>query len=204
METKKDTYHHGDLRRALMDGALAVVRERGLDALSLREVAATAGVSHAAPYHHFPDKGALVRALGYEALGRLDARMAAAETAADGGASERLLAIGLAYVLFAVERPEYFAVMTSPEMRGPHTPEQHEPHGETWERLERAVEACQAAGQLPEGDPTLLAIGMWSLVHGLATLWVSAPLPQMPQGARGIRTLAEQVLRATLAASAAL
>ena len=75
----KDTYHHGDLRRQLMDGALRVVASDGLGALSLRAVAAACGVSHAAPYHHFADKAALVRALGYEGLRLLDERMAAAE-----------------------------------------------------------------------------------------------------------------------------
>jgi len=200
VKNRTDTYHHGDLRRALMDGALEVVRERGLDGLSLREVAAAAGVSHAAPYHHFADKDALVRTLGYEALGRLDERMAAAESAASDDPSERLLAIGMAYVLFAVERPEYFALMTAPEMRAPHAPEQQEPHGETWERLVRAVAACQAAGRLSGGDPTLVAVGMWALVHGLAELWLTSPIPQLPQGGDGIGPMAEQILRATLVA----
>lgn len=183
-----------------MDGALAVIRERGLDSLSLREVAAAAGVSHAAPYHHFADKGALVRALGFEALLRLDERMAAAELAAGDDPGERLVAIGLAYVAFAVERPEYFAAMRSPEMRGA-TEAQTEPepeHGETWERLVRAVVACQAAGALPSGDPLTLAIGMWSLVHGLADLWITAPLSQTPPGAAGVVPLADTVLRSML------
>jgi AcrR family transcriptional regulator len=193
-----DTYHHGNLRRELMDGALAVIRDRGLDALSLREVAAAAGVSHAAPYHHFADKGALVRALGYEGLLRLDERMAEAEAAAGDLAGERLVAIGLAYVAFAVERPEYFAAMRSPEMRETSGDEPQPEHGETWERLLRAVVACQAIGALPPEDPMVLAIGMWSLVHGLADLWLTAPISLTPPGAGGVAPLAEQVLRSML------
>lgn len=194
----KDTYHHGDLRRALMDGALAVVRERGLDALSLREVAAAAGVSHAAPYHHFADKAALVRALGYEALGRLDERMATAEAAAADDPREQLLAIGMSYIAFCTERPEYFAVMEAPELRDPSTFDQAEPHGETWERLVRAVVGCQEAGLLPREDPSILAIGMWALVHGVTELWLTAPLTQTPEGAGGVGPLADRILRSML------
>jgi len=195
-----DTYHHGNLRRALMDGALAVIRERGLESLSLREVAAAAGVSHAAPYHHFADKGALVRALGYEALLRLDERMAEAQVATGQDPAERLVAIGLAYVDFAVERPDYYAAMRSEEMREPRPAEVPPAHGDTWGRLVAAVAACQAAGSLPQGDPVTLAVGMWALVHGLADLWLTAPLAMLPQGAAGVQPLAEQVLRSTLAA----
>ena len=201
--TPQDTYHHGNLRRALMGGALAIIRERGLGALSLREVAAAAGVSTAAPYHHFADKGALVRSLGYEALGRLDERMAEAEAAAGDDPHERLLAIGEAYVGFALERPDYYAAMRSHEMTEPHGPEPAEEHGETWERLVRAVAACQQAGQLPAGDAVVTAVGMWSLVHGLADLVTSGPLLAMPQAADGAGGFVRSVLSSMIVAQAA-
>jgi len=197
--TPKDTYHHGDLRRTLMDGALRVIDDKGLADLSLRGVAAAAGVSHAAPYHHFADKSALVRALGYEGLRLLDARMAAAEAEAGDDAGERLLAIGTAYVLFAAESPAHFEAMGSPDMTGPHAPEQQEEHGETWERLVRAAIACQSAGRMPPGDPTLAAIGLWALVQGLAQLWRTGPLSAHPQAAGGLAPFADSVLRAMFA-----
>ena len=103
---------------------------------------------------------------------------------------------------FADERPDYYAAMRSQEMRESDPGEPQPEHGETWERLVRSVAACQAAGLLLQGDPMTLAVGMWSLVHGLADLWLTAPLSQLPQGAGGVRPLAEQVLRATLAAFA--
>jgi len=199
MTATKDTYHHGDLRRALIDGALRVVAAKGLAGLSLREVAAAAGVSHAAPYHHFADKSALVRAMGYEGLRVLDGRMAEAEGAAGDDPGERLLAIGRAYVQLAAETPAYFDAMSSPEMREPHPPEQQEDHGEAWERVVRAVVACQQAGLIAEGDPTLPAIGLWSMVHGLAQLWRTGPLPDLPQASGGLAPLAADVLRATFA-----
>jgi AcrR family transcriptional regulator len=184
----KDTYHHGDLRRELMDGAL-----------SLREVAAAAGVSHAAPYHHFADKAALVRALGYEGLRLLDERMAAAESAAGDDPAERLIEIGKAYVLFSAESPAYFLAMTAPEMREPNPAEQPEEHGETWERLVRAVVACQAAGLMAAGDPTLLAVGLWALVHGIADMWRIGPIPDLPQAAAGLAPLADTIIRSMFA-----
>lgn len=199
MTSSKDTYHHGDLRRALMDRALRVIADKGLAGLSLREVAAAAGVSHAAPYHHFADKAALVRALGYEGLRLLDERMAVAEAAAGDDPGERLIAIGLAYVFFAAERPAYFEVMGSPDMAGPHEPEQQEEHGETWERLVHGVVACQQAGRLTAGDPTVVAVGLWSLVQGLAQLWRTGPLPSLPQASGGLAPLADSVLRAMFA-----
>jgi hypothetical protein len=88
--------------------------------------------------------------------------------------------------------------MGAPEMREPHTPE--EEHGETWERLMRAVAACQQTGMFaPEEDPTVLAIGLWSLVEGLAQLWCTGPLPELPQAASGLAPLTDSVIRAMFA-----
>jgi AcrR family transcriptional regulator len=194
---KSDAYHHGDLRRALMDEALGLVRERGLPALSLREVAARAGVSTAAPYHHFADKAALVRALGYEALAELDRRMAVAEAGAAAAPYERLLALGSAYIAFACERPEYAALMRAPEMAAPQAPDDVPEHGRSRERLLAAVVACQEAGILTPGDPLPPTIGMWALVQGLAELLATAPASLAEQyGGKG--ALIDAVLRAVV------
>ena len=104
--TAKDAYHHGNLRRALLDGSLAVIAEKGVEGLSLRDVASRIGVSHAAPYHHFADKTALVNALALEGMALMDTQMALAEEAAGDDPKERLLGIGMAYVTFAVEHPD--------------------------------------------------------------------------------------------------
>ena len=197
--SSKDTYHHGDLRRELMDAALRVLASEGLAGLSLRAVASACGVSHAAPYHHFADKAALVRALGFEGLRVLDERMAAAESAAGADPGERLIAIGTAYVLFAAESPAYFTAMSAPEMRAPHAPDVAEEHGETWERLLRAVVACQETRELAPNDPMLLAAGLWALVQGLAQLWTSGPLSELPQAADGLPALADAVIRSMFA-----
>jgi AcrR family transcriptional regulator len=195
-------YHHGNLRRELLDGALDVIATKGIEGLSLRAVAARIGVSHAAPYHHFADKTALLHALAHEGMGLMDARMAAAEAAAGDDPKMRLLGIGMAYVAFAVEQPAYYATFSAPEFADPGAgappPPPEAEHGNTWERLLNAVLVCQASGDLPQGDPVILAVYLWSLVHGLAELWRGGPLAMMPQAAGGLEPMARQVLMAAL------
>lgn len=200
-------YHHGDLRRALIEGALRQIRARGIGGWSLREAAAEAGVSHAAPYHHFRDRDDLVAAVAADGLARLDALMAGGQRRAGDDPLAQLLAIGLAYVQFAVERPDYFAAIEGASAAKP-APKpadgaRLEPcataaPGPTWLRLVSAVEACQRAGELPSGDPTILAVSLWSLVHGLAELWKAGPLACLPQASQGLLPLAERVLRAAV------
>lgn len=194
----KDTYHHGNLRRALLDEALLVIAEEGVEGLSLREVASRVGVSHAAPYHHFADKAALLHALAHEGMALMDEEMALAQEAAGDDPKQRLLAIGMAYVRFAVERPDYYAAFTASELSTAGEEQPEEAQGDTWGRLIDAVVACQADGSLPSGDPAVFAVYLWSLVHGLAELWRSGALAPMPQSAGGLEPLAWQVLSAAL------
>ncbi len=196
MSTATDTYHHGNLRRALLDEALRLTAARGLDGWSLREVAAALGVSHAAPYHHFRDRADLVGALAREGLDEMDRRMARRQEAAGEDPREQLLAIGLAYVTFAVERADYYAAITSPAASRPDPREAVHPEpGATWGRLVTAVGACQRANQLPPGDPVVIAVSLWSLVHGLAELWKGGPLRLLPFAVGGLEPLTERVLR---------
>jgi AcrR family transcriptional regulator len=198
----KDTYHHGNLRRALLDGALVVIGEKGIDGLSLREVAARAGVSHAAPYHHFTDKAALVDALAGEAAALLDAEMAARVAEAGDEPLPRLIALGMAYVGFAVEHPEYYAAFTASRRTAPETAgapaDASGPALNAWTRLLGGVTACQAAGVLPAGDTVIFGTYLWSLVHGLAELWRTGQLALLPQSGDGLEPLARRVLLAAL------
>ena len=157
-------YHHGDLRRALLDAAEALMAE-GDDDPSLRAVARRAGVSHAAPYKHFADRHALragVAERGFEALrGEMDRAAAAA-------AQAPLRAIGRAYLGFALAHPARYRLMFGPEFAGGHgTPE-----------LDRAAQAAFDAlvARQPHGDTQTgdraTAVASWSLVHGLATLLI--------------------------------
>ena len=109
-------YHHGNLRRALMDEALKIIREQGVAAITLRDLARRTGVTHAAPHHHFRDKAALITALCNEGLSMLDQAMTVAEEGSGVSPIERLLGVGRAYIVFATEHPDYFAVMFTPEL----------------------------------------------------------------------------------------
>lgn len=103
-------YHHGDLRRALIDAASRVLEAEGPSALSLRAVAREAGVSPAAPYHHFKDKTELLEAVAHEGWDMLDAALAAAKAKAPS-ARDAMNELGVAYVCFARENPALYRVM---------------------------------------------------------------------------------------------
>jgi AcrR family transcriptional regulator len=203
LDQTEHTYHHGNLRRALMDAALEIIREQGVDALTLRDLARRTGVTHAAPHHHFRDKTALLTALCDEGLLMLDQAMTAAEERSGTDPTERLIAVGRAYVMFAAEDSDYFTVMYRPEPYRPDCEQVACPAaGRVWGHLIDGIVACQQAGVAPQGDPLPIAIHLWSLVHGLSTLWISGSLsfPDgsikfAPSGGDGIEGIAEVVLR---------
>jgi AcrR family transcriptional regulator len=171
---RKVDYHHGGLKRALIETAVKAIAKHGVDAVSLRELAARAGVTPGAPYHHFASRGELLASIAEEGFARLEAQLIAARDAAPDNASARLEALGLAYVTFAVSAPGYFRVM----FHGGSTSAGPTQAGlRAFHLLRDAVVACQEAGRAPQGDPTALVLVAWSAVHGFATLWVDRALP---------------------------
>ncbi len=171
---RKADYHHGRLRQALIETAVKTIAQHGIDALSLRELAARAGVSPGAPYHHFPNRSDFLASIAEEGFARLEAQLIAARDAAPDDASARLEALGLAYVTFAVSSLGYFRVM----FHGASTSSGPTEAGlRAFNILRDAVVACQHAGQAPKGDATGLVLLAWSAVHGFATLWVDRALP---------------------------
>lgn len=115
-KNRKKRYHHGDLRRALIETSLALIEKDGVGALTLREVARRLGVSHAAPKHHFADKAALLAALAAQGFSQLaDAMILAAEQAGDEP-MRRLNATGVTYVVCAVRQPQKFRLMFGSEI----------------------------------------------------------------------------------------
>jgi AcrR family transcriptional regulator len=171
---RRADYHHGNLRRALIDAAAGAIARHGVDALNLRQLAARAGVTPGAPYHHFASREELLRAIAEEGFERLEADLIAARDAAGAEAQARLEALGRAYVDFAVSRPGHFRVMFHGDANssGPTKSGLRAFH-----LLREAVLACQEAGAAPTGDPGALVMTAWSAVHGFATLWVDGALP---------------------------
>jgi AcrR family transcriptional regulator len=155
-------YHHGDLRPALLRAAVETIAETGPAAMSLREVARRAGVTHAAAAYHFGDKAGLLTALaaeGYRMLGE-------ALRDADPG----FLELGVAYVRFAVSHRAHFEVMYRPELYRPDDADVREA---------RAATAVLLYGSAsPDSGRLAAGVAAWSLVHGLATLWLNGALPE--------------------------
>jgi len=174
---RKAGYHHGDLRRALLDAALEQVREEGAAALSLREVARRAGVTHAAPYRHFASKEALVAAVAEEGFHTLRETLVAALDPA-AGPRENLGRIGVAYVRFAVAHPSHFRVMYGAgQGDAAPFPEMVEAGRGAFDVLVHTVEAGVRAGELRDDPVPSLSLAAWSIVHGLASLLVEGKLP---------------------------
>jgi AcrR family transcriptional regulator len=172
---RPDSYHHGNLRQALLEAARGLINEAGVEKLTLREVARRAGVTTGAPYHHFADKAELVYALTGQSLEELDqASLAALEGIVEP--REQLRAIGVAYVLYAVDHPAEFRLMFRPEMGAPLDFADPET-APVFRILLRVVRACREAAGIQGTDGLdAAAISAWSLVHGLASLLVDGPL----------------------------
>ena len=186
----KPSYHHGDLRHALIQASLALIAEEGFAALTLREVARRAGVTHAAPYRHFADKEALLAAVAEEGFRTMAAQMRE-RMASEPSPAERLAACGVAYVLFAIQHPAHFRVMFGPHFtrRVDHEVLAQE-GGNAFGLLVRSLTEGQQAGELRQGEPMPLALMAWSLVHGLASLLVDGQLQHVVQSPEQAEELA--------------
>ncbi|MEO1620683.1 MAG: TetR/AcrR family transcriptional regulator [Cyanobacteria bacterium J06632_3] len=166
----KNTYHHGDLHRALIEAALSLMTEKSAVSLSLREVARRAGVSHAAPYRHFADKEALLAAVAEEGFRVFGQCLAKASASVDDPLA-RLEAIGVAYVRYALAHPVHYRVMFgSYDVAASGEPALVEASQRSYQVLLDAIESAQAEAVVRSGDPRLLAMAAWSLTHGLAML----------------------------------
>ncbi len=161
------SYHHGALRPALIEAAEALIAERGLDRFSLRETARRAGVSPAAPAHHFGDSRGLLTAIAAAAFAELAEALEAAD--AHGAREERIAAQGMAYVRFALGRPARFDLMWRKALLDGEDPALAAAGDRAFAVLDRAVR-----GDAPlsgPADPRLApSIAAWSVVHGFARL----------------------------------
>lgn len=163
-----DTYHHGDLPAALRAATAELVAEAGPRGFSLREVARRAGVSHAAPAHHFGDSLGLLTAVSIEGFGHLaDALAEAAEGRTD--AADRLRALGVAYVQTALTYPGHYAVMVDHTYHDPGEAAIHECGDRAFTELVLTIEAVRDQYN-PDLDVELAATMAWSLMHGLVEL----------------------------------
>jgi AcrR family transcriptional regulator len=163
--TKSSPYHHGSLRPALLTAATETIADVGPAAMSLREVARRAGVTHPAATYHFGDKAGLLTALAAEGYRLLS------ETLTD--AQERsgsFLEVGVAYVRFAVNHQAHFEVMYRPEL--------YRPEDAELRQAKAAAAAVLYSSGRPDTTDLQYGVAAWAIVHGIATLWLNGNLPK--------------------------
>ncbi|GLQ87272.1 TetR/AcrR family transcriptional regulator [Dyella flagellata] len=168
---KRAAYHHGDLKSALRAAATTLIAERGVETVSLREIAQIAGVSHTAAYRHYADKEAVMADLAEVGFRELNATMCDAVASATGGVALKLQSAGGAYVRFGVEQPHLLQLMFGAAIADwQRYPDLVASSEALYATLTEIIRAGQEEGKFRAGDPAELALAAWSLVHGLALL----------------------------------
>lgn len=180
---RPDAYHHGDLRRALLDEAARTIRSRGIEALTLRDVGSRLGVSRTALYRHFANKSALLAAVAREGFVRFRQDLLEAWERA-GGRQAGFDAMGVAYVRFAMENPAHYRVMfggfrdfcaKEPELESAATA--------AFQVLVDALASLQAPRRNRREELDQLAHFIWAMVHGVAMLGIDGQLGPDPAAA---------------------
>lgn len=165
-QENRPAYHHGDLRRAALEGVRSRIIADGLDAVTIRGIAAEVGVTHTAINHVFGSRKGLLTAFAVEGFDELAARL-------QGAKPEGLRRLGLAYVRFGLEHPAHFAVMFDAELVG-ETEEFQAASDRTWSLLRGGMEEVDAADSASDSAAAMIAA--WGLVHGIVTLRNSGAL----------------------------
>jgi AcrR family transcriptional regulator len=167
----RDAYHHGDLPRALVEGAVELIAKGGAEGFTLRELARVVGVNHASVYRHFQDKRALLAAVSEQAFRALAKESHAVLARTEGDALARLAALARTYVAFALAHPSHFRTMSGPRLN----------EDGRFPSLEEAIDAAarpffdevsrgQASGVIREAVPRDLMVTLWTFAHGYAGL----------------------------------
>lgn len=169
---KKQGYHHGDLRRALIQAALQIIEQEGAAALTLRAVARRAGVSHTAPYRHYQDKTEMLAVVAEDGFRALKQKIERAFHREKGDPLKKFRAVGIAYVRFARKNKAHYRVMFGPELTDRSVHAGLEAASDAaFQILIDSIKACQDEGlaiPMPTRD---LALFAWSTIHGIIGLF---------------------------------
>jgi AcrR family transcriptional regulator len=192
----KAPYHHGDLRRALIEEAVRTIRDDGAPALTLRAVGSRLGVSRTALYRHFADKSALLNAVAEEGFRGLGDALERAWADAGGG-MPGFEAMGHAYVRFALDNPSHYRVMFGVwNSREHHDPELRAAGTRAFQLLVDALAALQRDGVARREEPAVaVARYVWAVVHGIAMLGIDGRLPDGQDGPGGVRDVTTFAVR---------
>lgn len=173
---KRQTYHHGNLRAALLKAGLRAIAEDGPEGFSLRSIASRAGVTAPAVYRHFKNKDELLAAIAAECSSRLAATVTAALATASDNPLARFRHVGIAYVQFAASHPEHFRAMSIPGVLDALPAEQRAEMDAWHAEQRRELEAARARGDIADIPVEELLLTANALVHGLAHMIVEGSL----------------------------
>lgn len=174
----KKSYHHGDLKNALIKAGIEILAQEGVGELSLRKVAQKAGVSHTAPYAHFTDKQALIAAISTEGFRLLHGQVAAATHMYADDPARQLMETAWTYVQFALHDPDQFKIMFSSVLeKEKEYPDFVAMSQSNFQQVVVVILACQQAGILRAGPPELMTVTVWGAVHGLIALLLEGQIP---------------------------
>jgi AcrR family transcriptional regulator len=189
---KKKTYHHGDLKNALIKAGVDILAKEGVSGLSLRKVASKAGVSHSAPYAHFADKQALIAAISTEGFRQLYERVSTVAEEFKTKPSRQLVEVAWAYVQFAMDDRDRFKVMFSGILEKEREyPEFVAEAQRNFQLVKMIVEANQAAGVLRSGPSDLVALSGWGIIHGFVMLLLEGQISHTVLEQMSLRELVE-------------
>jgi len=166
----KDEYHHGDLRRVLLEAAEAELVETGVEGFSLRKVAKRAGVSHAAPAHHFKDANGLLTALAEVGYRRFVEVQEARQAKAAPDARAQMLAQGLGYIDFALAHNALFRLMFSSNRPSFENEELAQAAEAAFRKLLDSITAIKGVHPFDDQEVMEVASATWAMAHGLADL----------------------------------
>jgi AcrR family transcriptional regulator len=170
-------YHHGDLKNALIKAGVEILSKEGVGGLTLRKVAQRAGVSHNAPYSHFPDKQSLIAAISTEGFKQLYHELDAAISSYADDPRRQLQEGAWAYVQFAMNNTDTFKIMFSGVLeKEKEYPAFVEISRKTFERVVDVVRACQKAGLLRSTPSDITAVAVWGQIHGIISLMLEGQI----------------------------
>lgn len=167
------TYHHGNLRSALISATLELIAEKGINAFTIREIAKRAGVSHAAPYRHFRDKEDILFAVAKEGFDMMVAETKKRSAKYPDDPFARYSISGISYIDFAISHPSHYRVMFSSGEHISNFPEDLIfSSTESFKLLTDTIRECQEKNIIKEGNTHEFALASWAIVHGYAKLYI--------------------------------
>lgn len=168
---RRKTYHHGDLPRALVGAAVEIIERHGPEAITLRQVASSVGVTHGAAYRHFEDKTALLAAVAEDGYRKLTEQLEKASASDPRGPRARLESLAGTYVSFAMEHPAHYRMMSGRRLNEEgRFPSLEEAIQDAFRFLTDEIARGQEEGVFRPGVPRDLAVGFWAFGHGFADL----------------------------------